>query len=196
MNYDHIENLALQAKCGDAKAKGLLAEEFTPFILNISKRSFINSYEFSDVKNECYRILFKCVNMYNPDKHRFVAYATNGIKNSVNHLIRRSVRRTSSEGPDAYIFGEGLENILFCDLEHVEDLVIREDYRTKLAFAMRKLEVHEQELLTYIYFRGYSLKSYSDFKGLPYSTVFSKKNRILKKLKGMLNILKSPAYLN
>ena len=33
--------------------------------------------------------LFKCVSMYNLEKHRFVAYATNAIKNNMGDLIKR-----------------------------------------------------------------------------------------------------------
>jgi RNA polymerase sigma factor (sigma-70 family) len=196
MDYNLVENLALQAKDGDIKAKELLAQQFTPFILNISKRSFINSYEFSDIKNECYRILFKCVSMYNPDNHRFVAYASNGIKNSVNHLIRRSIKRSGSEGSEAYIFESSLENILYSDIEHIEDFILAEEYRSKLSFAMKSLEAHEQDLIAYVYFQGHSLKKYSELKGIPYHTAFNRKNRILKKLKNKLDIKGNPYYLN
>ena len=65
MNYSHIEKLMLQAKNGDALAKETLVVEFTPLIQNLSRKSFINSYEASDIKNEGYRTLFKCVNLYN-----------------------------------------------------------------------------------------------------------------------------------
>ncbi len=42
-----------------------------------------------DLQHECYQSLFKCLSLYNLDKHRFVAYATNAIKNNMNDLIKR-----------------------------------------------------------------------------------------------------------
>ncbi len=58
MNYDYIENLVKQCKDGDETSKEKLIEEFRPFIINLSKRTFIPGYDYDDFKNECYRILF------------------------------------------------------------------------------------------------------------------------------------------
>lgn len=77
MNYDYIENLVIKSKDGDEESKEKLVNEFKPFIINLSKRTFIHGYDFEDIMNECYRILFKCVSYYKPNTQRFVAYATN-----------------------------------------------------------------------------------------------------------------------
>ncbi|MEG0775026.1 sigma factor [Clostridium sp.] len=50
----------------------------------------MNGYEFDDLRNETFITLFKCVELYNPNKHKFVAYAVSSIKNSINTLIRNS----------------------------------------------------------------------------------------------------------
>ena len=183
MNYDTIENLVTQAKLGDEKAKESLVKEFTPFIINLSKKSFISSYEPADVKNECYKTLFKCVSLYNPDKHRFVAYATNAIKNSVNHLIRVSVRRSGSEGPGAFNLNGKLGNTLFTQIDDLDDLLFTGINKAKLHSLVGNLTLLERELINYIYFKGCSLKKYSELKGIPYTTAVSRKTSILKKLK-------------
>jgi hypothetical protein len=54
-------------------SKEKLAQEFRPFLLNISKRTFIDGYEMHYIQNECYKPLFKCVSLYNLERHRFVA---------------------------------------------------------------------------------------------------------------------------
>ena len=59
MNYDYIESLVIKSKDGDEESKEKLVNEFKPFIINLSKRTFIHGYEFQDIMNECYRILFK-----------------------------------------------------------------------------------------------------------------------------------------
>jgi RNA polymerase sigma factor (sigma-70 family) len=192
VNYDDIENLVNLAKVGHQKSKESLAQEFTPLILKLSKRSFINSYEFEDIKNECYKTLFKCVSLYNLDKHRFVAYATNAIKNSVNHLIRVSVRREGAEGISAFILDGQLENILYSNIEDMDDLILSKTNKAKLKPALENLNPSDQELINFIYLKGHSLKKYAEFKNLPYTTAFNRKNSALKKLKRAL----SPQYLN
>jgi RNA polymerase sigma factor (sigma-70 family) len=196
MDYNHIENLVLLCKSGDAKAKEALALEFRPLILNLSKKSFINSYEFSDIANECYHTLFKCVNLYNPHRHRFVAYAANAMKNSVNNLIRISVRRNGAEGPSALILDGKLENMLYLDLGHIDDIIVNQANKVKLNNALKNLEYSDRELISYVYFKGFSLKKYSELKGITYSTAVRKKAAVLNKLKMSLNNKYKDTYLN
>ena len=101
MNYDYIEDLVRKSKDGDKTSKEKLIEEFRPFITNLSKRTFIPGYDFDDFRNECYRILFKCISLYRTESHRFVAYATNGIKNNINDLIRTSIKTNNIHGSGA-----------------------------------------------------------------------------------------------
>lgn len=187
MDFNKIEGLVTSAKLGDDEAKELLSEEFTPYISNLSKRSFINSYESDDIKNECYRILFKCVRQYNPDRQRFVAYATNAIKNSINHLIRTSVRRGSSEGLRALIL-DGKPDILpSMNIDTMDDLIISNLNKSCLRAAIKKLPSSEQELIDYVYFKSHTLASYSEFKRIPYPTAYGRKVTILNKLKKLLS---------
>jgi len=187
MDYNEIESLVALSKFGDKAAKEELMVKFTPLILNLSKKSFVNSYEFADIKNECYHTLFKCVSLYNMDRHRFVAYATNAIKNSVNFLIRVSIRRNDSEGPCAFILDGKLEGTICSDLEDFDSLMLNELYRNRLPAALKTLSANENELVKYVYFEKYSLKKYSLYKKIPYPTVISMKNEILYKLKKALN---------
>lgn len=195
MNYDTIENLAAQAKLGDTKAKESLVKEFAPLILNLSKKSFINSYEFEDIKNECYKTLFKCVNMYNRDKHRFVAYATNAIKNSVNHLIRISVRRSGAEGTGAFSLNDKLENSLYIEVDEIDSILLSGFNKASLQAVIKKLKPSDQDLINHIIFKGYSLKKYSEFKGIPYATTVIRKANVLKKLRKDMTAGKEDKYM-
>ena len=58
MNYKYVENLVLLSKNGDMKSKEKLLEEFRPFIINISKRTFIHRYEFEDMDCQHFLIHF------------------------------------------------------------------------------------------------------------------------------------------
>lgn len=196
MDYIYIEELVKLSKVGDKAAKEKLVEEFTPLIIKLSKKSFINSYEFDDIKNECFKTLFKCVNLYSVDKHRFVAYATNAIKNSVNHLIRVSVRRDSSEGPVALIFDGKLDNCLYYDIQNIDDIIMDKTYQYKLKGAIEMLNHDEKELIAYVYFKKYSLKKYADLKSTPYSSIVNKKKNIIKKLKKLIFSNENNYYLN
>jgi len=196
MNYSYIENLVTLAKQGDTNAKEALVQEFSPMIFNLSKRSFINSYELADIQNECYRTLFKCVSLYKTDKHRFVAYATNAIKNSVNHLIRTSVKRKGAEGSGEFTLDGNLENILYSDIEHIDDIILYQSYIVKLNAAIKRLNYSERELISYVYFERYSIKKYAELNGIPYSVAINKKTYILKKLKKALYGECKGTYIN
>ena len=196
MDYNHIENLVTLAKQGDTNAKERLAQEFSPLILSLSKKPYINSNELPDIQNECYKTLFKCVSLYNTDKHRFVAYATNAIKNSVNHLLRVSVRRTVTEGSCTFSLDGNLENILYSDIDNMDDIILHQSYKVKLITAIESLNYSEKELISYVYFKRYSIKRYAELKGITYSAAINKKTSILNKLKKALNVESKSTYLN
>ena len=54
MDYSYMETLVKQAKDGDSASKEELALQFKPFILNLSKKTFIDGYDKMDIINECY----------------------------------------------------------------------------------------------------------------------------------------------
>ncbi len=124
---------------------------------------------------ECYQSLFKSVYMYNIEKHRFVAYATNAIKNNMSDLIKRIKTRRSTEGNDALSLYDNFESNLpseeistetsLCEMCDYEDL--NED---------------ELELIDYVFYKNYTVKEYAYFKNMCYSTAILKKNTILKKI--------------
>ena len=112
MDYNYVESLVYQCKNGDMISKEKLADEFRPLIINISKRTFIDGYDLNDIRNECYKSLFKCVSLYNLEKHKFVAYATNAIKNNINDLIKHIKTRSSTNGNDALSLHSDVEKDL------------------------------------------------------------------------------------
>ena len=196
MNYDKIENLVLLAKLGEEQAKEELAQEFKPYILNLSKKTFINGFEFEDIKSECYRVLFNCIRLYDPEKHRFVAYATNGIRNSINFLIRSSIRKDKSDGPETLILDDNLENILSHDLGFIEDELFKVVFRKKLKDALNKLDYDELELIDFVFFKKKSLMDFSRYKNITYRKAVTKRNKILNKLRSFISKEEYHMYLN
>lgn len=132
MDFNYIEALVTKCKNNDETAKENLAEEFRPLICSISKRTFVDGYNILDIQQECYISLFKSVSMYNLEKHRFVAYATNAIKNNISDLIKRIKSKSSTEGIHALSLHADVEKkfpseeisteISLCEMCDYEDL--------------------------------------------------------------------------
>ena len=188
MNFEEIEALVVNAKTHNKSSKEKLVEEFNPFIINLSNRTFINGYDKQDVQSECYRVLFKCIELYDLDKHRFVAYATNGIKNSINDLIRKSKNRSSAEGAEALTLSDNLEYTLpSSDLSLDETLCNKSDFEL-LRQAFDKLTQEEKELIAFVYLKGNTLANYAYWKNMCYSTANRKKKMILNKMKCYIKV--------
>lgn len=187
MNYDYIESLVIKSKDGDEESKEKLVNEFKPFIINLSKRTFIHGYEFQDIMNECYRILFKCVSYYKPATHRFVAYAINGIKNSINDLIEKNLSRSHLEGSSTLVL-ENVQNTIESNNLPVDYNLLKELDLTLLRNALNKLTEEELELINYVFLQGNTVKKYATLKGIPYSTVINQKDFILDKIFMLINI--------
>lgn len=183
MNFAEVEKLALLSKKGDMRAKEELAEKFKPFILNLAKRSYIHGFEFEDIVNECYNSLFNCLSRYNPEKHRFVAYATISIKNSVGLLIRSANKRNETDGAATLILNDNLEYVVSHDTEFIEDEIIKRIDIDNLNKAISELSHTEKNLVDYVFLKKHTLRQYSLHSNLNYSKVVSRKNSILNKLK-------------
>lgn len=182
MDYDYIESLVIRAKKGDNFAKEKLISEFKPYILNISQRTFIYGYELQDIQNECYHIFFKCLSMYNIDSHRFVAYATNGIKNSISYLIEKNKNRSSCEGLEAFSLYDEVKDFLLSDDSTMEDVICDNAEYDALNQILENLNEEEKELINFIFFNENTTKNYAKEKNMCYSTALLKRKNILNKI--------------
>jgi len=188
MNFNEIEALVAGAKAEHELSKEKLAEEFKPFILNLSSKTFINGYDKEDIQNECYRILFNCVSVYDLDRHTFVGYAMSGIRNSINDLIEKSVKRSKAEGIEALILSDNLEHILPSEAAALDDMLCNKAASELLKKAINNLSEDEKELIVFIYFKNSSLRTYAYWKNMCYSTAGKKKKTIFDKLKKYIGV--------
>lgn len=196
MDFEQIEHLVLAAKAGELKAKEKLMFEFTPLIRNLSSKSFVHGYDSDDLQNECYKTLFKCISFYNCENHRFVGYATNAIKNTINNLIKVSVRRSSTEGAKALIMDERMENKLIEDDELLEDKICNLAYNSSIKDFISELNDKDKEIINFVFFEEKQLKEYSALKEIRYTTVVNRKNTALKNLKKIMDKHDGSQYLN
>lgn len=182
MDFSYIETLVSKSKDGDAASKEELALQFKPFILNLSKKTFIDGYHRQDIMNECYRILFRCVDMYELSRHRFVAYATNGIKNSIYYLVTRSIKFSPIHGQGSQILTDEFMQTLVSSDIGTEDLLCRKCEYEPLSFAIKQLTNKEQNLIDHIYFKKKKLKDYASSNNISYSYATKLKRHALDKL--------------
>ncbi|WP_160688202.1 sigma-70 family RNA polymerase sigma factor [Clostridium sp. C2-6-12] len=188
MDYEYIENLVIASKSGNQKAKETLALEFTPLINSICRRTFIYGYERSDIRNECFTTLFYCVHKYKLEAHRFIAYATNGIKNNINDLIKKTVKQnglnnflTLSLYDDALDFLPSNEN----NLE--ETLCLLNDYNELSYVINNKLNTEEKQLISFLFFNKNTLTSYANHEKISYVAASKRKKKVLNKLKNNID---------
>jgi len=189
MNYAQIESLVKSSRQGNMTSKELLAEAFKPFILSISQRTFINGYDFYDVQSECYKILFNCVSLYKPETNKFVAYATSGIKKSLNDLIKKSKNRSHAEGHEALILCGYLEHLLPSEIPTTEELLCEKADYEIISAALNKLPVKEKNLITYVFLENNTVRAYAALHNINYSTAIFIKNNALKILFEEIKIL-------
>ena len=182
MDLKYVEMLAKKSKHGDNLSKEKLIEEFRPFIKNLSRKTFIHGYDKDDIENDCYKNLFKCLNSYNLEKHRFVAYATNGIKNNLNDLIKRSKNRDNSEGSSALTLTDNLEHTLPSNNPNLEEMLCNQCDLKILKAAIKNLTEEEQELIDFIFFKNNTIRLYSHLKDMCYSTAVNRKTIALRKI--------------
>jgi RNA polymerase sigma factor (sigma-70 family) len=195
MDFDYIETLVTKCKNNDKEAKEKLAIEFRPLIYNISKRTFIDGYNVHDIQQECYQSLFKSVSMYNLEKHRFVAYATNAIKNNINDLIKKIKSRSSTEGNDALSLHDDVEmNLPSQDISLEDSLCDRCDF-DELRQAINNLSKDEIELIDFVFFKNHTVRDYAYLKNMCYSTAIQKKKVTLRKIHNYINNYKTIQYL-
>jgi RNA polymerase sigma factor (sigma-70 family) len=187
MDYEYIEKLVLNSKNGDKLSKEKLVNEFRPLILNIAKRTFLHGYENHDIQNECYKTLFKCLSMYKMDSHRFVAYASNGIRNNINDLIKRVKTRSSAEGSEALTLSDNLEESLPSNEDNLEDVLCSKADYEALKLAISYLTKEEKELIKFVFLKNNTLAAYALLKNMPYSTANRRKKIALMKLSKYIN---------
>ena len=187
MNYEYIEELVIKSKNGDALSKEKLVNEFRPLIINVSKRTFLDGYDRYDIQHECYRTLFKCLSLYNLQSHRFVAYASNAIRNNNNDLIKRSKSRRSAEGYEALTLSDNLEHSLPSNEDSLEDMLCDKCDCESLKQAINNLSEDEKEIIDFIFFKNNLVTTYACLKNMPYSTVNRRKKVALIKISKYIN---------
>lgn len=183
-----LKELIMKAKENDIAAKEELLNRFKPFIIKQCTRVYLKDYTFDDLMQICYLSLLKAIEKFNIDNDNFIAYATVSIKNNLNYLIRQKAKINY----EVSIYKETGENIEFID-------TLKDDFEIEKSFfhnemvqclisALHALPYEERYIIESIYFCNKSLKDLSNELNIKYITLAKRKERILKKLKKLLDV--------
>lgn len=181
MDYEKIENLVVRAKSFDKEATLDLITEFTPLMKSLSRKTHISNYAYEDINQECVISLLKCIKKYNLETHRFVAYATNGIKNNLNYLIRKNLVHREITSQDSLTPTGSLEDLNIGVAEEI-DLNLIDEHNKKLIkkAVVNCLNDEQKELFIYIRLKKNTVKEYAKLKNISYTTAAKRKNIVLK----------------
>lgn len=196
MDYDYVENLVKKSKANDKTAQEELLREFEPFIINISSKVHLNGYDFDDIKSECYKSIAKCLLLYDENKHIFVAYSINAIKNNLKDLVKCNLKKSSIASSNLIHLTDELQSILKSEEIDLDELIMNKIDYDILKASLKTLTSEEQELINFIFIKGYSLKAYSELKNISYSKVYKNKQIILNKIYNRLISNSSLSYLS
>ena len=179
MNYNYIESLVVKAKDNKKDAINELIKEFTPYIINISKKTFIQSYTYEDILSECYTSLLVAIKKYDLNRHRFVAYALTSIKNNL-WLLSKRYNRLHLDSVD-FIDEIATDNI------EVSDTLINNEEATYLTSIISKLSPEDYKLYKNLFIDNKSIKEYAYINNLQYHTVYWMRKNLLYKIKKLIN---------
>lgn len=188
MNYEFIEYIVRNNKQTDSKeSKEDLVNEFLPLINSICKRTFISGYDIADLQNECIVTLLECISKYNVNSHRFVGYAGNSIKNTLNLLIRVSATRQKYSCLSDFSLSSTINDIS-SDEASLDEIIILNNDNKLIQMAIEKLNTEEKFLFNYLFINENTLYDYSCIKHFSYTTAKKKKKQLLNKLRKNISI--------
>lgn len=179
MDYKHIEYLLLSAKDENRQSTEKLTQEFTPLIKSLCNKTYLSNYTKEDLQEECYLTLLKCIKTYNPESHRFVAYATNAIKNNLNYLIRKNLIHKELTSQDCLTLTGSLDELNLSSKDKIDEELLHSYTKKSILEAIEILTDEEKELFIYVLLKKNTLKSYSKLKNIPYSKTSKIKSKVL-----------------
>ncbi|MBU3207613.1 sigma-70 family RNA polymerase sigma factor [Clostridium algidicarnis] len=180
-----MEEIIKRAKDGDEEAKTSLLEKYTPLVYSLSRNIYIKGYDAEDLVQEGFNSILKAITKYDPEKGvEFGYYLKQSIKFNYYYIIRQKSRANFETSLNKKS-KEGVEYINTIEDEfNLEDNIIGKEEMVNLFQALEILKKEERELIDMVFSKGYGgIKSYAKLKGLNYSLVSKRKDRIIEKLR-------------
>lgn len=124
--------------------------------------------------------------MYDPDRHIFVGFAINCMKNSIFALIKRTKKRSPCEGLDSLTFTGEIESI---EESNIDDDISLKFYKKTILDAAYSLDPLEKELFIFIFLKHNTIIKYALYIKIASSTTVNRRSRLTRKLNSYTNKL-------
>jgi RNA polymerase sporulation-specific sigma factor len=192
VNQNEIEACVIRTKIGSQEDLLKIIEQYKPFIFKTAKAFNIKDFDTYDLAQIAYITLINAVLKYKIGSHTFTSYAFNAIKNEFKYTARRNSRYNQELSLNTPLNESENKYNEFIDCleapEIIEEELIKHEKTKELRQALAKLTEEELELIIMVYFNKVPIKTYAEKKNLTYFQVIRRKNKILKKLNGLMVI--------
>lgn len=195
MDINLLESLVKKAKTGDKQSVEVIFKEFTPLIINLSKKVHIPGFDYYDINNECYLSLLKAIKRYelkNSKDAKFVIYATLAIKKNLYYLIEKNIKTSKPSGEDYLEFNEKIDLNLNFSTNNIEDYIKELNNKDFIKKIVSSLNDEEKNLFSFLFIENKSISDYAYLNNISYIYGYKKKNNLVKKIKDKY----SKEYLN
>lgn len=176
-NLNILEEEVEKAKRGDKNAKHYVILFFEPFIKSMSKKTFIKNMDPDDIEQSLNLYLLIAIEKYKSN-NKFFWYAIQTMKNNIFTDLKKSKKNSVTVD---------IEKVSIADEYYIDDNLMYEEDISELYIGLNKLKKKDFDLLFKIYFENYNYEDLVKFFNKPYSTISSRKNRALRKLKSLIN---------
>ena len=182
MENNLLRQQVLAAKNGDKEAKEIILRKFTPLLIKNIIKYFGKNQDFYDLLQEGRVVILQSIRDF--DENLGVPFPGYVKRQIFYHYIneRKKIR-------EYLILDQPLNDGGFCLMDRLikEERRLEEDYLSKvekelLYIGLEKLTPKQKEIILDYYFKGKTLKSIAEKKGLSYQSIIKLKARALKRL--------------
>lgn len=183
--YKEFNKLVEKAQAGDLSSKEEILERLKPLILKQMKSYYNNMENFDDLYQEGNLIVLECLEDFDPDKARFLAYVQSQLRfHYLNrHKIRTHLSLNQPVGEDG---DEEVLDMLESDQINQEEGFIRLETRSALGKAIDKLTKRQKEVVLAFYGQGLPMQAIADSLGISYRTVVNTKTMAIERLRSIM----------
>lgn len=172
-NLEILELKVIKAKNNDKESKEYIINFFQPFIIKLSKTTFIKNMNEEDIKQHLILSLLIAIEKYSGN-NKFFWYAIQTMKNNI-YLELKKIKRE-----DGYI---NIDKLSISDNYNIDDELLKKEELQELNENLHKLNEADYDLIIKSFFLSYDLNSLAKHFHISYTNVSTRKNRAIKKLK-------------
>lgn len=168
-----------QVKHGDDKAFEKIYDAFSSALFGVCLKIVNDQEQAEDVLQDAFIKIWKNIHSFEPSKGTFFTWMLNIARNSAIDKLRQMKKRGSGTNQN--------------ELNDVSNLVANsEQFNTNtigLNELLLKLPQEHQEIIEYLYYKGYTQQEVSDELELPLGTVKTRSRYALRALKDLFILL-------